>query len=81
MLLARRAERFGRGDEGVVRQRLVPQLHDVDTAAERRVEERPWVLAMRASLEDEVQARAREALTAGRAVHDPRVVTAHVWLM
>jgi len=80
VLLAGRAERRGRGDERLVSERLVPELHDVDTAAQRGVEQRLRIVALRPRLEDEVQAGARKALTASGSVHGPRVVTAHVWL-
>jgi hypothetical protein len=53
--LACRAERPGRGDERLVRERLVAELDDVDLTTQGRVEQRTWILAMRTGLEDEVE--------------------------
>ena len=47
-------------DELVVRQLLVPELDDVDAAAERRVEQRVGVAPVRARLEDEIEPRPGE---------------------
>ena len=67
--VARAPERRGRGDELRIRQLLLPQLDDVDAAAERRVEKRIGVRPVRAGLDDETQSRAGETPAAGRAVH------------
>jgi hypothetical protein len=53
--LACRAERLGRGDQRLVRERLVAELDDVDPTTQGRVEQRTWILAMRTGLEDEVE--------------------------
>jgi len=55
VLFARGAERPGRGDERLVGELLVAELDDVDATAQRRVEQRTGILAMRTGLEDEVE--------------------------
>ena len=62
-------ERLSRPDELVVRQLLVAELHDVDAAAQRRLEECRWIVAARPRLEDEIEPRAGEAGASGDAVH------------
>ena len=59
---AGRTERLGRGDERLVVELLVAQLDDVDAAAQRRLEQRTRILAVRPGLEDEIEARAGESL-------------------
>src|SRR5205085_9254767 len=64
--LAGAPERLGGGDELVVGQSLRAQLHDVDPAVERRVEQR-----LRHSVGDEVEAGASELRAPGKTVHRP----------
>ncbi len=59
-----RPERRGSGDECLVAELLVAELDDVDPAAQRRLDD-----ARVATSEDEVEAGAREAPAASRAVH------------
>ena len=56
-------------DELVVRQLLVPELDDVDAAAERSVEQRVGVAPVRARLEDEVEPGPGETPAACGTVH------------
>ena len=58
VLRARGSERPGSGDERVVGERLVAQLHDVDAAPQRRLED----VSVTAG-EDEVEAGASQSLT------------------
>lgn len=58
------AERLRRGDELVVRQIFLAQLHEIDAAAQRRLEQ-----ILRDALGDEVEARACEARAPGKSVH------------
>jgi len=62
-------ERLCRADELIVGELLVPQLHDVDAASERSIEQRRRIPAVRLRLEDEIEARACELRSAVRAVH------------
>jgi hypothetical protein len=48
-------KRLRRADEVVVGELLVPELHDVDAAAERGIEKRRRILAVRACLEHEIE--------------------------
>jgi hypothetical protein len=62
-------ERHRSRDELVVPQFLVPELDDVDAAAERSVEQRVGIAPVRVRLEDEVQPRPGETPAARRTVH------------
>ena len=58
VLRARGSERLGSGDERVVVERLVPQLHDVHAAPQRRFEDVSVIAG-----EDEVEAGASQSVT------------------
>ncbi len=47
VLVARRAKRLGRGDERLVPELLVAKLDDVDTTAQRSVEQRARIARQR----------------------------------
>ena len=72
MLLADLPERHSCRNQRSVVELLVAQLDDVDSAAERRVEQRARIVAVRARLEHEIEAGARETLMAGWTVHAPQ---------
>jgi hypothetical protein len=79
MRVAHAPERLRRGDELVVRQLLVPKLDDVDSAAERGVEQIGWVLPVRARVEDEIEPRSGESCAPAGAVHGGRPYRPSSW--
>ena len=67
--VARAPERLGGPDELVVGELLVAQLHDVDAAAQGRVEQAARIAAVRPRLEHEIEPRAGEPRPTFGAVH------------
>jgi len=66
MPVARGAERRRGSDQLIVGQALLPELDDVDAAAQRRIEQRPRIAAARTRLEHEIETRTGET---GTGVH------------
>jgi hypothetical protein len=73
VLIARGAKSRGCSNESLVVELLLTQLDDVDAAAQGCVQERTRILAVRPRVEHEIEAGARQALTAVRPVHRARL--------